>query len=575
MRKLSLLALPLALASLAPAQTTCVNRKITDRYVSVGLPAYYMMWDFEVSADGRFLCFNSAEAHDPTTDFNGDDDVYVADMESPGVFERISVSMTGGDANGKSWDPDISANGRFVVFTSAATNLVPGDTEGATDVFLRDRVLGTTRRLSQTAAGSGGFRASSESCISADGRFAAFQSEAPNLVPQDLDFTMDVFVVELATGQLAWISQSSLPQDTSFDSFEPRLSGDGQRVVFYSRAPGLVAGPTSGWDDVYLHDRGTTTTIACARTPSGGIPNRDNLRPDISDDGSTVVFESTASDLHPADTDSILDIYAFDVATQALELVTIATNGSGSNGSAGKGRLSSDGRYVSFNCNGSNLCTPPPPTLNDRAYVRDRQTGITVHASYRYNGNWPGISVDAVRISGDGSRVVFITRDARIVLPWDSDNQPDFFGRDCPFVTPTAYCVANENSLGCAPGIGSTGTPSVSGATPFSVELAAVRSQVSGLLLYSTTGPALTTLFSDYLCVRSPLRRTAVQTSGGTPAGGDCTGTFQFDFGALLSSGADPALLAGVSAWTQYWSRDSGSQGSSHLSNALAFQIQP
>lgn len=574
MRILSLLAVSLAFASLAPAQTTCVNRKITNTYVWTGLPSWSQMLEFSLSADGRYVCFTSAAAHDLATDLNGDDDVYLADLENLGTLERVSVSMTGGDGNGKSYDPSVSANGRYVVFTSTSTNLVPGDVEGKTDIFLRDRVLGTTRRLSQTAAGVGGDSNSTQSAISADGTCVAFESDATNLVVPDLAGTYDVYWLELANGTLECISRPSGPQVASSDSGRPALSSDGQRIAFHSSAAGLVSQPVGNSSQIVLHDRATGTRTCCSPTLSGAGTNNTCTETTISADGSFVAFTSWASNLLPADTNSTEDVYIFDVTAQRLELVSVGPTGTVQSGST-RPQLSSDGRFVAFNSNAIGLLSQTLPYNGTRTYVRDRLTGINVHAAYRQNGNWPTGSSDTICISGDGARVVFMSRDARITLPPDQENQPDYFVRDCPFVTPTAFCVANENSLGCAPGIGSTGTPSVSGATPFSVELAAVRSQVSGLLLYSTTGPALTTLFSDYLCVRSPLRRTAVQTSGGTPAGGDCTGQFTFDFGAHLSSGADPALVAGISAWTQFWSRDSGSQGSSHLSNALAFQIQP
>jgi hypothetical protein len=140
---------------------------------------------------------------------------------------------------------------------------------------------------------------------------------------------------------------------------------------------------------------------------------------------------------------------------------------------------------------------------------------------------------------------------------------------------PTAYCTAKTNSLGCVPAISSTGTPDANAGSGFVISMANGVSNKSGLLFYGTTGPHSAPFQGGYLCVQAPLKRTAIQNSGGNPPPDDCSGTFSFDFNVRIASGFDPALVAGAWAWAQYWSRDPNATYTTNLSDALAFVIQP
>src|SRR5437773_218323 len=191
--------------------------------------------------------------------------------------ERVSVASGGtAEGNDTSLGSALSADGRFVAFDSAATDLVAGDTNGATDVFVHDRQTGTTERVSVASDGTQGNNASSYPALSADGRFVAFDSDATNLVAGDTNGATDVFVHDRQTGATERVSVTSgggtQGNGTSggFFSF-PALSAAGRFVAFQSDATNLVAGDTNGATDVFVHDRQTRTTER-ASAPSAASP---------------------------------------------------------------------------------------------------------------------------------------------------------------------------------------------------------------------------------------------------------------------------------------------------------------
>src|SRR5216117_509323 len=218
-----------------------------------------------LSADGRFVAFDSAATDLVAGDTNGVSDVFVHDRQT-GTTERVSVASDGAQGNGRSglvtfaFPPALSADGRFVAFVSFATNLVAGDTNGATDVFVHDRQTGTTERVSVASDGTESNAASLGSALSADGRFVAFQSDATNLVAGDTNGATDVFVHDRQTGMTERVSVASGGTEGNGFSAGLALSADGRFVAFHSTATNLVAGDTNGATDVFVHDRQTGTT---------------------------------------------------------------------------------------------------------------------------------------------------------------------------------------------------------------------------------------------------------------------------------------------------------------------------
>src|SRR5204863_349490 len=217
--------------------------------------------------------------------------------------ERVSVASDGTtEGNDASLGSALSADGRFVAFDSAATDLVAGDTNGVADVLVHDRQTGTTERVSVASGGgtqgngnSGGFF--SFPALSADGRLVAFQSDATNLVAGDTNGTTDVFVHDRQTGTTERVSVASGGTEGNGFSAGLALSADGRFVAFHSTATNLVAGDTNGKTDVFVHDRQTGTTERVSVDSDGTQGNGPSAGAALSADGGLVAFHGTATNL--------------------------------------------------------------------------------------------------------------------------------------------------------------------------------------------------------------------------------------------------------------------------------------
>jgi Tol biopolymer transport system component len=214
----------------------------------------------------------------------------------------VSLGPNGRQGNRGSYSPTLSADGRFVAFYSEASSLVPDDTKGQADVFVHDRQTGTTERVSVGPGGVQGDANSSGGALSADGRFVAFSSFASNLVPGDSNGTEDVFVRDRRTGTITRVSLGPRRVQGNGSSDDPALSADGRFVAFYSVASNLVPSDLNGKGDVFVHDRQTSTTARVSLGPNGRQGNSDSAWPDLSANGRVVAFGSYASNLVPGDT---------------------------------------------------------------------------------------------------------------------------------------------------------------------------------------------------------------------------------------------------------------------------------
>ena len=211
--------------------------------------------------------------------------------------ERISVGLEGEDANGYSSTSALSAEGRFVAFTSRASNLVAGDDNGAADIFVYDRQTGTTERVSVGLEEENANDRSYTPALSADGRYVAFWSFASNLVPEDTNEEPDVFVYDRQTGTTERVSIGLEGEEANGDSGGPSLSADGRHVAFWSEASNLVPGDTNGYRDIFIYDRQTGTTERVSVGLEGAEANRLSTLPALSADGGSVAFQSTSVEL--------------------------------------------------------------------------------------------------------------------------------------------------------------------------------------------------------------------------------------------------------------------------------------
>ena len=232
--------------------------------------------------------------------------------DSRGVTTQVSVAMGEWEANNYSKEPSISADGRYVAFDSGATNLVPGDTNRTSDVFVHDRLTGKTTRVSVATGGRQANGGSWEPSISADGRYVAFSSGADNLVPGDTNWTSDVFVHDRLTGKTTRVSVATGGRQADGPSNQPSISADGRYVAFSSGADHLVPGDPDRWDDIFVHDRLTGKTTRVSVAIGGWEGNGDSERPSISADGRYVAFQSGADHLVPGDTNDHCDVFVHD-----------------------------------------------------------------------------------------------------------------------------------------------------------------------------------------------------------------------------------------------------------------------
>lgn len=337
-------------------------------------------YDPSLSANGRYVSFESFSTNFVPDDTNNTYDVFRKDLRS-GELVRVSVASDGEQANGGSISFDISGNGRYVVFSSDATNLVPGDTNGERDVFVKDMRTGGVTLVNTDAEGAVGQGESFLASISRNGRWVAFESEAPNLVPDDSNGTADVFVKDLRTGAVTLVSadaegnQGTGPVSAYYGaSVEPSISADGRWVAFKSFATNLVPDDTNAAPDVFVKDLHSGAILRASTGSDGEQGNGDSSAASISADGHLVAFVSSASNFAPCDDNGTFDVFVKDLRTGALTLVSADPDGHPGNGGSGEPSISPNGRYVAFTSNASNLVEGDDNGHSD-VFVRDLQTG--------------------------------------------------------------------------------------------------------------------------------------------------------------------------------------------------------
>jgi Tol biopolymer transport system component len=342
--------------------------------------------------------------------------------------ERVSVDSAGRQANGPSVDAAVSGNGRMIAFTSTASNLVSGDTNRASDVFIRDLATGKTERVS---VGSGGRQASGLSCcpsLSFDGRFVSFRSYAANLVPDDSNGVEDIFVRDRKTGATERVNVTTGGREANAGTAGHNLSADGRFVTFSSTATNLVPGDANRAMDAFLHDRGAGTTVRVSVGSGGTEGNSWSHSSSISAHGRYVAFRSFSSNLVRGDTNGIADLYVIDVQTGGVERVNVSSAGEEANGSTFRGSLSLDARFVSFRSRASNL-VPGDTNSSLDAFVHNRRTGRTERVSVDSAGRQVRGFVNRPYMSGGGRFVIFRSVASRLV-PRDTNGASDVYVHD-------------------------------------------------------------------------------------------------------------------------------------------------
>ena len=331
-----------------------------------------------ISANGRVVAFASGRPLVTPDDNGGIWDIYVRDLDT-GILSRVSVSSAGVQGNGHSAFPSLSADGRFVAFSSAASNLVANDTNAKLDVFVHDRQTGTTERVNVSSSGS-----------QSAGDFSTINAPFPQ----------------------------------SFWCHCPSISASGREVAFWSFASDLVPGDTNGNFDAFVRDRqtGQTTRVSVKSDGSQSFPFGGPAHLGISGDGRHVAFEARTNDLDPRKTTphTVQGMFTHDRVTGVTELVSLNSAGESANGLAsGDPHVSYDGRFVTFLSVADNLI---PSDTNGRsdAFLRDRLLGTTVLVNASSTGaQGNGTLEDLFQISDDGRFVSFMDH---------ASLDPDVFG---------------------------------------------------------------------------------------------------------------------------------------------------
>jgi Tol biopolymer transport system component len=285
-----------------------------------------------LSSDGGSMAFVSAATNlDPEGDTNDVPDLFFLDRNT-GVLERFKVTIDGLQPNGDSSLPSLSAGGRYVAFVSDASNLVPGDTNGQTDVFRWDRLEGTVTRVSVADNETQANHFSHGASITADGETISFVSNASNLVNGDTNGKLDIFVRDLVNGSTERVTLSSDGAEANGSSPQQSITSNGRYVSFRSLANNLVADDTNTQYDIFVRDRLLGTTLRASVGDDEQQAN--NLSGDLSRvslDGRYVLFSSLASNLVADDTNNRFDIFRRDLLNGTTERVSVAADGAQGN----------------------------------------------------------------------------------------------------------------------------------------------------------------------------------------------------------------------------------------------------
>ena len=411
-----------------------------------------------VSETGRYIAFHSAATNLVANDSNGFADIFLKDTVTWQV-KLISKGMNGAEANNYSRHAAVSADGRYVAFYSEASNLVPGDTNNAGDVFRADTVTGVIERVNtdvngnQTQGAEGAVEDAYQNVIdiSADGNRIAFTSKATDLIAGVGNGFVQYYVKDMTTGGVTLVSSDSAGVIGNADSIAPGVSSraldisfNGRFVAFVSGATNLVASDTNGFDDIFVKDLSTGVTTRVSTSSGGGQLSDRSVSPHLSADGRYVAFGSQANnviagDVNSAGTGCGYDAYVKDRQTDSTMIVSTDSLGNQPPAYCNTGntpRLSADARFVAFESanndlvpDDNNLSATNPPTSADNGrdiFIKDRVTGQIVLVSRDAAGNSANSGNFAPDFSADGRFALYYSLSDNLA-PDDANNVSDIF----------------------------------------------------------------------------------------------------------------------------------------------------
>ena len=378
------------------------------------------------SADGRFVVFGSDSGNLVVDDTNGMQDVFLRDRVL-GTTVRISVNKDdGGDASGASDHPVISENGRFIAFRSTADDLVEGDGNGMMDIFAWDSVTGSMTRVSVAVGGGDPNGASNLPSISGDGRYVTFISAATNLVAGGANDNQDVYVYDQFLAETTLVSVRPGGVRTDGSSRHPVLSADGRHIAFSCIDDGLVPGDTNSQRDIFVSDLESGTIERVSVSTTGGEGDAQNGAPSISADGMVVAWWSRATNLVEDDTNGQDDILVHDRVAGTTTRVNVSSSGAQAEGGGSwHVSISDDGRFVAF-CSDAHNLVDDDTGLAGGVFSHDRWTGITRRHSVTRTGEEGWDYSRRPGLTADGAFVVFESGASNFV-PDDTNAAQDVF----------------------------------------------------------------------------------------------------------------------------------------------------
>ncbi len=375
-----------------------------------------------ISADNRYVVFASTADNLVADDRNSVQDVFLRDLQT-GITTRMSKSTAGGDADLASGDPRISADGNWVAFESYATNIVPDDESYGSEIFLYHRPTGSLSRAIPAGFPGEEYQAANPD-ISGDGRYVVFESQSSTLVAGDTNGYHDIFRVDRQTGTIQRVSVDSAENEGNGWSYRPTISNNGRYVAFQSGSEFTVTDPGSH-TNIFVRDivSGTTTL---ASVNSSEVPgDSDSFNASISSDGTSVVFMSLANNLAAVTNYGGYPIYLRNLLTGTTTLVSVLPSNVTADGWASDTfapSISDDKRYVTFQAYAINQEPVNYGQVLYSVYRRDLQSLTTTVLP---PGNRTDLdSIKDVQISPDGTRTIFASTDPTLVSD-DRNNQSD------------------------------------------------------------------------------------------------------------------------------------------------------
>lgn len=549
----------------------------------------------------------------------------------------VSINAGGVPGNALSTDPDVSDDGRFVVFRSSASNLAVGDTNNINDVYRKDMTSGQIDWVSELPTGGGGQFGGGAPSISSDGRFVSFDT-SDAYSPLDTNAASDIYVRDMQSGLVAQASLTYLNGQPNGDSYRAAMSGDGRLTAFISLATNLIPNDANGGHptlglDVFVRDLNANTTELVHVSSVGIQGNSSADRFSISFDGLFVAFRSSATNLVPGDSNGVSDIFVRDRTLGVTSRVNVSSLGVEANNSSQWPFISSDGRFVTFTSRASNL-VPNDNNGNtgifiDDVFLHDRQMSQTDLITLSTAGVQANASSSFPSVS-DGGRYVVFKSQADNLIPTDLNNHSNLFQRDTLVGTTRQIDLSDAGAAGNAATssepfemtragdvvvFGSTATNLVPHSNSW-MDVFAVRPSDQSPRIYCTSAttaqgcvPAIDwngtpsaaagTGFDVSLANAESGRfgtllygvtgPSAIQSLGGTLCVGSiprrtplfrtigsspCGGTASVDFNVWISNGLDPTLVASQGVWAQFWTRDPHSIDTLSLSDALFFVLE-